>query len=48
MWRYTEGIDFVLLIDRLKFERVVALVAIKYEQLPRAYSTILCMRNKVL
>lgn len=46
MWRYTEGIDFVLLTDRLKFERVVALVTIKYEQLTRA--SIPCVRNKVL
>jgi hypothetical protein len=48
MWWHTEGVDFILLADLLEFERVIALMAVDNQQLPRAYSTILCMRNKVL
>ena len=48
MWRHIEGIDFILLTDFLEFKRVMALIAVNNQQLPRAYSIILYMRNKVL
>ena len=48
MRRHIKSIDLVLLIELLEFERVVALMAVNYQQLPCTYSTILCMLNKVL
>ena len=45
---HTESIYIILSTDLLKFERVVALMAVKYQQLVYAYSTPCYMLNKVL
>jgi hypothetical protein len=46
--RHAESDDIVLLTVLLEFERVVALVAVKYKQSVRANSALLCMLIKVL
>jgi hypothetical protein len=46
--RHAESNNIVLLIVLLEFKRVVALVAVKYKQLVRANSALLCMLIKVL
>jgi hypothetical protein len=46
--RHAESNDIVLLTVLLEFERVVALIAVKYKQSVRANSASLCMRVKVL
>ena len=47
MWRHAKNIDIIILAKLLKFERIVALMTVKYKQLARAYPTLCCMLDKV-
>ena len=48
MQRHTEYIDIILLTELLKFNRVVALIAVKDKQVMRFYCTHLYIIIKVL
>jgi hypothetical protein len=48
MRRYTESNNNILLADRLEFKRVVALIAVNYEQAIDTYSANLRVGIKML